>query len=99
MDSGMHVSRNCCAVHINGSAIAATTVRLRLRPVVKWSARTAAGYHARKIAKVLNGAKPRSLPILFEDPAKIAINLKTCQEIGFDPPVDILGAADEIFTE
>jgi len=25
--------------------------------------------------------------------------LKTCQEIGFDPPVDILGAADEIFTE
>jgi len=58
-----------------------------------------AEYHARKIAKVLNGAKPRSLPILFEDPAKIAINLKTCQKIGFDPPVDILGAADEIFTE
>lgn len=58
-----------------------------------------AEYHAKKIARVLNGAKPRSLPILFEDPAKIAINLKTCQEIGFDPPVDILGAADEIFTE
>lgn len=58
-----------------------------------------AEYHAKKIAGILNGAKPRSLPILFEDPAKIAINLKTCQEIGFDPPVDILGAADEIFTE
>ena len=58
-----------------------------------------AEYHAKKIARILNGAKPRSLPILFEDPAKIAINLKTCQEIGFDPPVDILGAADEIFTE
>lgn len=58
-----------------------------------------AEYHAKKIARILNGAKPRSLPILFEDPAKIAINLKTCQTIGFDPPVDILGAADEIFTE
>jgi len=58
-----------------------------------------AEYHAKKIARILNGANPRSLPILFEDPAKIAINLKTCQKIGFDPPVDILGAADEIFTE
>jgi ABC-type uncharacterized transport system substrate-binding protein len=58
-----------------------------------------AEYHAKKIARILNGAKPRELPILFEDPAKIAINLRTAQEIGFDPPVDILGAADEIFTE
>lgn len=58
-----------------------------------------AEYHARKIAQIFNGAKPRDLSILFEDPAKIAINLKTAQQIGFDPPVDILGAADEIFTE
>ncbi|PLX80026.1 MAG: ABC transporter substrate-binding protein [Desulfuromonas sp.] len=58
-----------------------------------------AEFHARKIAQILNGAKPRSLPLLFEDPSKIAINLKTCMEIGFDPPVDILGAADEIFSE
>ncbi len=58
-----------------------------------------AEYHAKKIGRILNGAKPRSLPLLFEDPAKIAINLKTAQKIGFDPPVDILGAADEIFTE
>jgi ABC-type uncharacterized transport system substrate-binding protein len=58
-----------------------------------------AEYHAKKIARILNGAQPRSLPILFEDPAKIAINLRTAQVIGFDPPVDILGAADEIFTE
>lgn len=58
-----------------------------------------AAYHAKKIAEILNGAKPRSLPVVFEDPAKIAINLKTAQKIGFDPPVDILGAADEIFTQ
>ena len=61
--------------------------------------RHVAAYHADKIAKILNGAKSRSLPILFEDPSKIAINLKTAQLISFDPPVDILGAADEIYAD
>ncbi len=54
-------------------------------------------YYAEKIAKVFNGAKPRDLDQLFEDPPKIAINLKTAEIIGFDPPVDALGAADEIY--
>jgi ABC-type uncharacterized transport system substrate-binding protein len=58
-----------------------------------------AKYHATKIAKILNGAKPRKLPILFEDPPKIAINLETASQIGFDPPVDILSAADEVYME
>jgi len=56
-------------------------------------------YHAEIIAKIFNGAKPRKLPQLFEEPPKIAINLKTAEVIGFDPPVDILLAADEIFQE
>ena len=56
-------------------------------------------YHAEIMAKILNGAKPRELPQLFEEPPKIAINLKTAEVIGFDPPVDILLAADEIFQE
>jgi len=58
-----------------------------------------AKYHARKIAQILNGAEPRKLPILFEDPPKIAINLQTASTIGFDPPVDILSAADEVYME
>lgn len=58
-----------------------------------------ANYHARKIAQILNGAEPRKLPILFEDPPKIAINLQTASTIGFDPPVDILSAADEVYME
>ena len=33
----------------------------------------------------------------FEQPPKIAINLKTAELIGFDPPIVLLGAADEIF--
>ena len=56
-------------------------------------------FYAQTIAKILNGAKPRELDQVFEDPPKIAINLKTCELIGFDPPVDVLGAADEIFQQ
>lgn len=54
-------------------------------------------FHALTMAKVLNGAKPNALDQLFEEPPKIAINLKTADLIGFDPPVVILGAADEIY--
>lgn len=56
-------------------------------------------YHAEITAKILNGAKPRQLPQLFEEPPKIAINMKTAETIGFNPPVDILLAADEIYQE
>lgn len=54
-------------------------------------------FHALTIAKVLNGAKPNQLDQLFEEPPKIAINLKTAEIIGFNPPLIILGATDEIF--
>ena len=56
-------------------------------------------YHAKLIAKVFNGAKPRQLDQVFEGPPKVAINLKTAQIIGFDPPMVLLGAADELYSE
>lgn len=56
-------------------------------------------FHAETIARILNGAKPRDLDQVFEDPPKIAINLAVAEIIGYDPPVDILGAADEIYQE
>lgn len=56
-------------------------------------------FHAETIAKVLNGAKPRQLDQIFEDPPKIAINIKTAQIIGYDPPVDVLSVADEIYQD
>jgi ABC-type uncharacterized transport system substrate-binding protein len=56
-------------------------------------------YHAKLIAKVFNGAKPRQLDQVFEGPPKVAINLKTAQLIGFDPPMVLLSAADEIYSE
>ncbi len=55
-------------------------------------------FYATTIARILNGAKPRQLKQLFQNPPKIAINLKTAQLIGYNPSVDIVGAADEIYT-
>lgn len=59
----------------------------------------AARFHAEAMAKIFNGAKPRDLEQVYESPPKIAINLVTAQTIEWDPPVDILGAADEIYQE
>lgn len=56
-------------------------------------------FYAKTMAKIFNGAKPRDIGQLFEDPPKIAINLKTAELIGYDPPVDVLSAADEIFED
>ncbi|WP_427023983.1 ABC transporter substrate-binding protein [Aureimonas ureilytica] len=54
-------------------------------------------FHAETIARIFNGAKPRDLPQVWQAPAKIALNLHTAEEIGYDPSVDILLASDEIF--
>ncbi len=56
-------------------------------------------FHAEILAKMFNGTKPGQLPQLFEEPPKIAINIKTAEVIGFNPPVDIMLAADEIFDD
>ncbi|WP_461210169.1 ABC transporter substrate-binding protein [Desulfocurvus sp. DL9XJH121] len=56
-------------------------------------------FHAMTMAKIFNGAKPRELEQVFEDPMRIAINLAEAQVIGYDPPIDILTAADVIFQE
>ena len=56
-------------------------------------------FHAETIAKIFNGAKPGQLKQLFEEPPKIAINLKTAEAISFNPPILLLGATDEIFNE
>ncbi len=56
-------------------------------------------FHADTIARVFNGARPNQLKQVFEEPPKVAINLKTAELVGFDPPVVLLGAADEIFNE
>lgn len=54
-------------------------------------------FHAETIARIFHGALPRQLSQVWIDPPKIALNLATARIIGFDPPVDILLAADEVY--
>lgn len=54
-------------------------------------------FHAETIARILNGASPRALPQEWSAPPKIALNLAAAERIGFDPPVDLLLAGDEIY--
>ncbi len=56
-------------------------------------------FHAETMAKIFNRAKPRELSQFFEEPSQIALNLKTASKIGYDPSVDILSAADEIYND
>ncbi|CAM3834764.1 ABC transporter substrate binding protein [Bordetella tumulicola] len=54
-------------------------------------------FYAKSIARIFNGAQARQLNQIWMDPQKLAINLYTARLIGFDPPVDVLLAADEVF--
>jgi ABC-type uncharacterized transport system substrate-binding protein len=54
-------------------------------------------YHAKIMAKIFNGARPGELSQIFEDPKRIAINMKTAQAIGFKIPRGLLQVADEVY--
>ncbi len=56
-------------------------------------------YYAGVIAKIFNGAEPGDIDQIFEDPQKLAINVKTAQIIVYDPPLKVLEIADEIYEE
>lgn len=56
-------------------------------------------FHAEVIAKILNGARARDIDQNWSDPLKIALNLKTAKLIQYDPPFDVMAAADEIYED
>ena len=56
-------------------------------------------FHAETIAKVFNGAKPRDLDQVFDDPALFAFNVEVARRIGLNPPVELLVSANEIYLD
>lgn len=54
-------------------------------------------FHSKVIKDVLHGKIPGDIKQIFDEPLRIAINLKSAEKIGFNPPLIILGLADEIF--
>ena len=56
-------------------------------------------FEAEAIAAVVHGKKPREVNQIFEPELGLAINLKTAMRIGWNPPLDILAAVDEIYQQ
>lgn len=56
-------------------------------------------FEAEAIAAVTAGKKPREVDQVFEPELGLAINLKTAMTIGWNPPIEILAAVDEIYQQ
>ena len=56
-------------------------------------------FEAEAIAAVINGKKARDVNQVFEPELGLAINLKTAVTVGWNPPLEILAAVDEIYKQ
>ncbi|MCB2141110.1 ABC transporter substrate-binding protein [bacterium] len=54
-------------------------------------------FYAQTIAQIFNGANPGDLPQIFEDPNRLAINMKTAKMIGYAPTKEVMQATDEVY--
>lgn len=54
-------------------------------------------FGAATILKVLQGAKPRDLELVYQNSPNIVLNLEVARKIGYRPKFEILLVADEIF--
>lgn len=57
------------------------------------------GQCAEYAVKILEGANPSDLPMDIGVKFTIVVNLQAAIDVGYDPPVDLLGAADEVYQE
>jgi ABC-type uncharacterized transport system substrate-binding protein len=56
-------------------------------------------FEADSIAAVIKGKKARQVDQVFEPELGLAVNLKTAMDIGWNPPLEILAAVDEIYQQ
>lgn len=52
-----------------------------------------------QLIQVMQGVSPRKVPMVDKGHPKIALNIETAQKIGFDFPMNILLASDEIYEQ
>jgi ABC-type uncharacterized transport system substrate-binding protein len=56
-------------------------------------------FEANAIAEVIAGKKPRDVNQIFEPELGLAINLNAAMQIGWNPPLEILAAVDELYQQ
>jgi len=56
-----------------------------------------AEFHAKAIINTLNGELIKDQTIFFETPTLLSLNLKTAQNIDWDPPINIIGITKELY--
>jgi ABC-type uncharacterized transport system substrate-binding protein len=56
-------------------------------------------FHARTMARIFHGARPRDLPQIFEDRKALVVNLEVARRIGYDLPPALPLVADETYEE
>lgn len=54
-------------------------------------------FAAQTVAQVFHGAKPGSLPQVFENTPSIVLNLEVAEKVGYNPPFEVLLVTDEIY--
>ena len=54
-------------------------------------------FYAGTMAAIFNGAKPRDLPQIYQEPLKLAVNLEVARRIGYTIPPNVKRVADLIY--
>lgn len=54
-------------------------------------------FYAKIIANIFNGASIGDLPLVFNDPLRLAINMNTAKKIGYEPNQMITQSIDEVY--
>ncbi len=54
-------------------------------------------HHAKVMASIFNGIRPRDMEQVLKDPLRIGINMETARRIGYKPPKNIFRITDAVY--
>ncbi len=54
-------------------------------------------HHAKVVASIFNGIRPRDMDQILKDPLRIGINMETARRVGYTPPKNIFRITDAVY--